>query len=77
MLAATLATFFRHQRRLGPAAEELFVHKNTLTYRLRQIVEVSGRDPTDLEQQSQMWLALKALAVVDAVRVAGDERLRI
>jgi PucR family transcriptional regulator, purine catabolism regulatory protein len=76
-LTATLATFFRHQRRLGPAAEELFVHKNTLTYRLRQIEEISGRDPTDLEQQSQMWLALKALAVVDATRVADDERLRV
>jgi purine catabolism regulator len=76
-LTATLATFFRHQRKLGPAAEELFVHKNTLTYRLRQIEEISGRDPTDLEHQSQMWLALKALAVVDATRVATDERLRV
>jgi purine catabolism regulator len=76
-LAATLATFFRHQRKLGPAAKELFVHKNTLTYRLHQIEDLCGRDPTDLEQQTQMWLALKALAVVDSGRVAADERLLV
>ncbi len=41
----TLETYFTHNQNLGETAEALFVHKNTLLYRLRVILETLGLNP--------------------------------
>jgi purine catabolism regulator len=63
-LVSSLETFFRHRRRLTDAANELYVHKHTLAYRLRRVEELTGRDLSTMDDQSELWLALKALPIV-------------
>jgi purine catabolism regulator len=63
-LVRSLTVFFAHDRRLKDAAEQLFVHKHTLAYRLKRIEGITGRDLAKVEHQSQLWLALQALDVV-------------
>jgi purine catabolism regulator len=67
-LLSSLTAYFHNQRRLGVAAAELFVHPHTLKYRLRRIETLTNRDLNDLQDASELWLALKALPVVEANR---------
>ena len=45
-LIETLATYFQHGASLEGAARALFVHPNTVRYRLRQVAELTGYTPT-------------------------------
>jgi purine catabolism regulator len=63
-LLKTLIVFFRHQRRVRQAAAELFIHEHTLAYRLKRIAAITNRNLNDLQDTSELWLALKALPVV-------------
>lgn len=76
-LLVTLASSFRHQRKLLVTSKELFIHKHTLAYRLNRIKDLTGRDLNDVGDQAQLWLALKALAVVQPERLQHDPRLRV
>lgn len=67
-LLETLTAFFRNQRRVAQTARELYVHDNTLSYRLKRIEAITGRDLSDVQDMSELWLALKALTVVEAPR---------
>ncbi len=60
----TLKVFFDHNRRLQTAAEELHVHKHTLSYRLNRIEEITRRDLGNMADLVQLWLALQAHAIV-------------
>ncbi len=44
-LLATLDAYLSHGGALEPAARSLFVHPNTMRYRLRRVAEITGRDP--------------------------------
>ena len=44
-LLTTLDAYLMHGGALEPAARSLFVHPNTMRYRLRRVVDVTGRDP--------------------------------
>jgi hypothetical protein len=44
-LLATLDAYLAHGGALEPAARALFVHPNTMRYRLRRVAEITGRDP--------------------------------
>lgn len=46
-LLQTATTFLERGGALETTARELFVHPNTVRYRLRRIAEVCGRSPTD------------------------------
>jgi hypothetical protein len=46
-LLATLDAYLEAGGALEPAARRLFVHPNTVRYRLRRITELTGRDPTE------------------------------
>lgn len=63
-LLKTLESFFACQGSLQKTAEELFLHRNTLSYRLRRIEELSGLDLGDLEDRFQLQLALKIRRVL-------------
>ncbi|MQB02011.1 MAG: hypothetical protein GEU78_17405 [Actinobacteria bacterium] len=66
-LVETLAAYFRHGCRAGPAAEDLCVHRHTLVYRLNRAREIGGRDPKSGAHILEYTLALK---LYDRQRVA-------
>lgn len=56
-LRQTATAYLRHNRSASHAAKELFVHQNTVTYRIRQVEELLGRPVT--EGQTELLCALK------------------
>ena len=57
-LLETLVTFFDQGSSIEAASRALFVHANTVRYRLRRIHEVSGYSPTDPRDAYALRLAL-------------------
>lgn len=57
-LLASMRAYLAHGCRPGPAADELQVHRHTLTYRLDRIRDLTGRDPRDGEHLLAYGLAL-------------------
>jgi len=58
-LMATLRAYLQSGFSVTRAAEALFVHPNTVVYRLRRVREITGRDPLDLDDLLVLALALK------------------
>jgi PucR family transcriptional regulator, purine catabolism regulatory protein len=58
-LVHTLEVFFEHNANASQAARALFVHRNTLNYRLQRIVEITGLDLGDPEARLVFQIALK------------------
>jgi purine catabolism regulator len=58
-LIATLDAFFAANGNLSKTAEMLFVHRNTLMYRLNRVAELTGRSLDDPETRFDLQLALK------------------
>lgn len=57
-LVETLACYLKSGRSLEAAARELFVHPNTVRYRLRRISQIVGWDPTDAREGFVLQIAL-------------------
>lgn len=70
-LLATLDAYLAHGGALEPAARSLFVHPNTMRYRLRRVADITGRDPWDPRDMLALTLAL-ALGRL-AAAPAGDQ----
>lgn len=66
-LLDTLAAHVEHGRSLEAAARVLYVHPNTVRYRLRKVAEVTGWDPLDPREAYVLQTAL-ALGRLDDVR---------
>jgi purine catabolism regulatory family protein/PucR-like helix-turn-helix protein len=64
-LLRTLEVFLRCSGSWTKAADTMFVHVNSLRYRIRRIEELTGRDLSSLEDQAALLLAL---------RLAEDQR---
>ena len=60
-LVATLKAYVEAGFNLTRSAEILYVHPNTVVYRLRRIKELSGRDPHDAQDLLLLVLGLKLL----------------
>jgi len=58
-LVGTLEAFFAQNTNVSRTAKALYVHRNTLTYRLQRIVEISGFDLDDAESRLAFQVALK------------------
>jgi purine catabolism regulator len=58
-LVGTLREYFIHHGNLSKVSEALFVHRNTLSYRLERIQLISGRNLEDAEDRLSLHLALK------------------
>ncbi|QVT80284.1 hypothetical protein ENKNEFLB_02676 [Nocardioides aquaticus] len=58
ILVTTLAAWFAHAGSTEATARGLFVHPNTVRYRLRQVAEVAGLDPHDPRDALTLQLAL-------------------
>lgn len=57
-LIHTLLVYFEHNGNLSQAAEALFVHRNTLIYRMERIANLTGANLDDPEMRLAMQLAL-------------------
>ncbi len=42
---------------LGKTADRLFIHRNTLRYRLDKITEVTGKDPRNMKMMLELYVA--------------------
>jgi carbohydrate diacid regulator len=54
----TLSLFFACNQSINKTAERLFIHKNTLQYRLIKIKEITGYDPRVFEEAVLLYLGL-------------------
>lgn len=59
-LVASLRVFLTCNRSWQRAAKELFVHKQTLVYRMRRVEELAGRKLDRTADVAELWLALQA-----------------
>ena len=57
-LIDTLSAYFQHGQSLEAAARALFVHPNTVRYRLRQVADLTGLAATDPREALTLQLAL-------------------
>ena len=64
-LIQTLEAFFDNNGNLSQAAEGLFVHRNTLIYRMERIAEITGLDLDNTETRLAVQLALRIHRLTD------------
>jgi purine catabolism regulator len=64
-LVHSLRIFLECNRSWKQAAELLFVHKQTLIYRMRRVEELTGRKLNLTTDVVDLWLALRAHEMVD------------
>jgi DNA-binding PucR family transcriptional regulator len=57
-LLHTLECYLKNDSNVSQAAENLFIHPNTMNYRLRRITEVCGLDLRDPNQKTAVYLEL-------------------
>ena len=57
-LLETLGAWFEHGTSIEGTARALFVHPNTVRYRLRQVADVTGWSPTRPREAFALQLAL-------------------
>ena len=63
-LKATLIEYINHGPSLPTVARRLFLHPNTVAYRLARIRDLTGRDPKSPAGVSELFLALHAAQLV-------------
>jgi PucR family transcriptional regulator, purine catabolism regulatory protein len=64
-LVASVRAFIEAGGRWEPGAEALGVHRHTLRYRVRQAEELLARDLSSAEDRLELWLALKAVDLLE------------
>ena len=55
----TLEAFFEHNSNITETAKMIFIHRNTLIYRLEMIKRATGLDPRRFTEAFQLYLAMK------------------
>lgn len=63
-LLATLDAFLGHQRSWQKTADALQVHRQTVLYRIRKVEEITGRSTSETADIAEIWLALRAQALL-------------
>jgi carbohydrate diacid regulator len=56
-LVQTLEAYIREGGELNKIAQTLFIHRNTLRYRLEKITELTGKDPRHAKDLMELYLA--------------------
>ncbi len=70
-LVHSLEVFLEHNGNWESAARALNVHRHTLRYRIRRVVELTGRNLDLAADRVEFWLALKADEVLVGRRAVG------
>lgn len=63
-LVQTLETFFNQHGNVSQTAKTLYLHRNSLLYRLERISDITGMDLDDPDDRFSLQLALKVRAIV-------------
>jgi purine catabolism regulator len=58
-LVQTITAYFDHHTNISQTADALFIHRNTLLYRLDRIQELTGQDLDQADTRLSLHLALK------------------
>jgi carbohydrate diacid regulator len=58
-LLETLKVFFDNNLSISKTAQAIYIHRNTLLYRLRRVKEITGLDPKKFDDAVQLRMALK------------------
>lgn len=69
-LARSLAVFLRSNRSWQKATAELYIHKQTLVYRIRRVEQLTGRKLSSTGDVAELWLAIRALELLADGRIA-------
>lgn len=72
-LMQTLSMYIAHDASLSSTAKALFVHENTLKYRLNKIRSLMHIDPGKLEDQVRVSVAFKIGDILDLVEPAPED----
>jgi purine catabolism regulator len=67
-LIRTLEAYFQHNGNLSQTAEALYIHRNTLIYRMDRIANITGLDLDDPETRLAIQLALHIYRMVGNMR---------
>ena len=74
-LLHTLETFFRANLEIRETSRRLFIHRHTLSYRLKRIEDISGLDPLNDEDRFQLQLGLRVAPLLQKVPMRlGDKK---
>lgn len=74
-LVHTLLVHLDHAERLEATAGALFVHPNTVRYRLTRLQELAGiESPRDMDGRARMWWAARAWLAQSAAAAAASQR---
>jgi purine catabolism regulator len=63
-LVDSLRAFFQFDRSWKKAADGLFIHKQTLVYRIRRVEQLTGRKLSNTADLAEFWLALRASEMI-------------
>lgn len=72
-LVRTLAVLLRNNRSPTRTAAELFIHRQTLVYRMRRIEQLTSRSLASTRDLVDLWMALRAVEVVQGLSLLGAE----
>jgi purine catabolism regulator len=70
-LVRTLAVLLANNRSPTRTAAELFIHRQTLVYRIRRIEALTTRSLSSTKDVVDLWLALRAVEVVEGSSLLG------
>jgi len=65
-LTSTLEAYFAHQGNVSQTAESLYLHRNSLLYRLERISGITGMDLSDADDCFSLQLALKIRPLLES-----------
>ncbi len=68
-LLETLKAFFDNNLSISKTAQAIYIHRNTLLYRLRRVKEITGLDPKKFDDAVQLRIALKMRMYQEGVKV--------
>lgn len=71
-LMRTLEVFLQADCSMNEASKALFVHRNTLRYRLNMIAELTGWSTDSFEGRLHFWIAMRALGIGASRSRSGD-----
>lgn len=63
-LLRTLWIYLKNDCRVAISAKELFIHPNTMNYRMKQIVEIGELDLVEVESKMEMYIELQLIHYV-------------
>ncbi|HSL67472.1 MAG TPA: helix-turn-helix domain-containing protein, partial [Actinomycetota bacterium] len=65
-LVRSLRAFLERNARWESAAQDLYVHRHTLRYRMRKVEELTGRNLSTARDRMEFFLALRARELLAA-----------